>query len=61
MQNIKRNVENIDQLIFSDRVMLLNKNLLLSIPANFSCIVLVYLGIHQVVNQKSLLIWFMTA
>ncbi|CEK11652.1 GGDEF domain-containing protein [Legionella hackeliae] len=60
MQKIKKKGEVIDQLIFADRMIILNKNLLLSIPANFSCTLLVYLSLYQIVNQKTLLIWFIT-
>ncbi|AWN75757.1 sensor domain-containing diguanylate cyclase [Legionella anisa] len=58
MQNTKVNIEKI---IFTDRVMLLNKNLLLSIPANFLCTLIIFIGLYKTTNQKTLLIWFIAA
>ncbi|HAT8179503.1 TPA: diguanylate cyclase [Legionella pneumophila] len=61
MHKTKVKTEKISKVIFADRVMLLNKNLFLSIPANFLCSLIVFIGLYNVTNQKILFIWFMTA
>ncbi|HAT8146905.1 TPA: sensor domain-containing diguanylate cyclase, partial [Legionella pneumophila] len=50
--------QNINEIIFSDRVMLLNKNLLLSIPANFLCALIIFIGLDKTIDQEILSVWF---
>ncbi|KTD73416.1 GGDEF domain-containing protein [Legionella tucsonensis] len=47
--------------LFIDYLTLLNQNLLLSIPANFLCSLIAFIGLYDRANQKHLLIWFMTS
>lgn len=62
MTNDRHYIEkNLSPLLFADRVMLLNDNLLLSIPANFICFLLAFAGLYNEVNHTHLFIWFMTA
>ncbi|MBL7479331.1 GGDEF domain-containing protein [Legionella bononiensis] len=49
------------QSIRADRIMLLNENLLFSIPANFICFLIVFIGLYPEVNHTYLFIWFITA
>ncbi|HEO1338813.1 TPA: sensor domain-containing diguanylate cyclase, partial [Legionella pneumophila] len=51
-------IQNINEIIFSDRVMLLNKNLLLSIPANFLCALIIFIGLDKTIDQEILSVWF---
>lgn len=61
MQNDRVNIEKTNKIIFAERVMLLNKNLLLSLFANFLCTLILFIGLYKITNQKTLFIWFMTA
>ncbi|HHS8489106.1 TPA: GGDEF domain-containing protein, partial [Legionella anisa] len=47
--------------LFIDYLTLLNQNLLLSIPANFLCSLITFIGLYDRTNQKHLLIWFTTS
>lgn len=59
MQKAKAKIQNINEIMFSDRIMLLNKNLLVSIPANFLCTLIIYIGFNKTTNQEMLSVWFM--
>ncbi|WP_131794412.1 GGDEF domain-containing protein [Fluoribacter gormanii] len=61
MQNAQVNSKKIEKVIFADRMMLLDKNLLFSIPANFLCSLIVFIGLYSVANQKTLLVWFLAS
>lgn len=62
MTNESHNIEkNLMQRVFEDRVMLLNDNLLLSIPTNFICFLIVFVGLYPEVDRTYLFIWFTTA
>ncbi|HAU1419354.1 TPA: sensor domain-containing diguanylate cyclase, partial [Legionella pneumophila] len=58
MKKAKAKIQNINEIIFSDRVMLLNKNLLLSIPANFLCALIIFIGLDKTIDQEILSVWF---
>ncbi len=47
--------------LFIDYLTLLNQNLLLSIPANFLCSLITFIGLYDRVNQRHLLVWFITS
>ncbi|MGM9452270.1 diguanylate cyclase domain-containing protein [Legionella bozemanae] len=47
--------------LFTDYLTLLNQNLLLSIPANFLCSLITFIGLYERTNQTHLLIWFITS
>ncbi|HBK3262472.1 TPA: diguanylate cyclase [Legionella pneumophila] len=49
------------QKIDADRVTLLNDNLFFSIPANFFCFLIVFVGLYNEVNHIYLLMWFIAA
>ncbi|WP_298623781.1 sensor domain-containing diguanylate cyclase [uncultured Legionella sp.] len=49
------------QKTLADRVMLLNENLLLSIPANFICFLIVFVGLYNKINNTYLTLWFIAA
>lgn len=60
MQKAKAKIQNINEIMFSDRVMLLNKNLLVSIPANFLCALIIYIDFNKTTtDQEMLSVWFM--
>ncbi|HAT2138819.1 TPA: diguanylate cyclase [Legionella pneumophila] len=60
MQNANAKIQNINEIMFSDRVMLLNKNLLVSIPANFLCALIIYIDFNKTTtDQEMLSVWFM--
>ncbi len=62
MTSERPNVEKtLMQRIFDDRVILLNYNLLFSIPANFICFLIVFVGLYNKVNHTYLFIWYITA
>ncbi|HDV5796096.1 TPA: diguanylate cyclase [Legionella pneumophila] len=48
-----------NEIMFSDRVMLLNKNLLVSIPANLLCALIIYIGLDKTIDEEILFVWFM--
>ena len=47
--------------IYIDYLMLLNQNLMLSIPANFFCTLIVFIGLFHVASHKSPFCWFITS
>ncbi len=47
--------------ISTDRVTLLNNNLLFSIPANFICFAIIFVGLYHDVNHTYLFTWFIAA
>jgi diguanylate cyclase (GGDEF)-like protein/PAS domain S-box-containing protein len=47
--------------IYIDYLMLLNQNLMLSIPANFLCTLIVFIGLFHVASPKILFIWFISS
>lgn len=49
------------QKTFTDRTMLLNNNLVYSIPANFICFLIMFIGLYKEVSHTCLLLWFITA
>lgn len=53
--------EHTQETIYIDYLMLLNQNLMLSIPANFLCTLIVFIGLFHVVSPTSLSIWFITS
>lgn len=59
MQKAKAKIQNINEIMFSDRVMLLNKNLLVSIPANLLCALIIYIGLDKTIDEEILFVWFM--
>ncbi|PWY56409.1 sensor domain-containing diguanylate cyclase [Legionella qingyii] len=59
MQDARIDSKKIEKVIFAERIMLLNKNLLLSIPANFLCSLIVFIGLYTVINPKTLFVWFL--
>ena len=62
MNNESFNLENqLKYRIFADRVHLLNDNLIFSIPANFTCLVIVFIGLHNNLNHRYLILWFSVA
>lgn len=62
MTNERLNIEKkLLQRIFTDRVILLNDNLLYSIPAHFICFLIVFVGLYNKVNNTYLIAWFITA
>lgn len=62
MTNERTNIEkNLMQKIRADRLILLNDNLLFSIPANFVCYLVVFLGLYNEVHHTYLFIWFISA
>ncbi|HAT9117887.1 TPA: sensor domain-containing diguanylate cyclase, partial [Legionella pneumophila subsp. pneumophila] len=52
MQKANAKIQNINEIMFSDRVMLLNKNLLVSIPASFLCALIIYIGFNKTTDQE---------
>ncbi len=54
MQKAKAKIQNINEIIFSDRITLLNKNLLLSIPANFLCALIIFIGLDKTIDEEIL-------
>jgi diguanylate cyclase (GGDEF)-like protein/PAS domain S-box-containing protein len=62
MTNERLNIEKkLTQRTLTDRAILLNDNLLLSIPANFICFLIVFIGLYNEVNHTYLFLWFITA
>ncbi|HEL8434141.1 TPA: sensor domain-containing diguanylate cyclase, partial [Legionella pneumophila] len=60
MQKANAKIQNINEIMFSDRVMLLNKNLLVSIPASFLCALIIYIDFNKTTtDQEMLSAWFM--
>lgn len=49
------------QRILTDRVRLLNENLLFSIPAHFVCFLIIFVGLYHVANKTYLFIWITIA
>lgn len=49
------------QKIDADRMALLNDNLLYSIPANFFCFLIVFVGLYNTANHTYLWMWFVAA
>lgn len=50
----------LQQKILAEKVRLLNYNLLVSIPANFICFLIVFIGLYPHVNHTTLFTWFLT-
>ncbi|MBA2650289.1 MAG: diguanylate cyclase [Legionella sp.] len=57
---VKEN-KKLNSIIFTEKVILLNKYMSYGIPPHFICFLIVYVGLYKEVNQTTLFLWFITA